>query len=797
MESGSVARAARAVSARPKKKRVKKRNTGENALKRFFPDNFLEMHRTQGVCYQVGNAEAEEAVAAVWGACGKRRCGHIKMKRSVLQWQVLPPILTDVLERGAEGECVAVGCCAVDAVLSRTDPNRAFVVVRTLASAKGQWDIVAIYEPPPNQRVVKRPQLDTAVLEVFRAEMELKHAHATGSDSTSTPPQHATKAQQAKTPLAKSKPEKAHPAKTQLAKPKNAQQEEEEEDEEDEGEEELEEEEDEQATPPVSTSDEDEEDRHALKREAAGDVAPVSLLMGLARGVSAPPQALSPLAPTMQTLATLPQLQQQMQSLAQLQPQLPQPIAHFPQMSPQAPATAIPLQQFQPQTPMASAIPLSQFQPQTPVASAIPLSQLQPQTPAAAAIPLSQLQQQAQATAAIPLTLAQLMAGGAMLGVPPIPVDASQSATLRQYAQYPPIACYDQYQSALLQMPYQTSPAIVGSAMVGTLPAQTTPGFVMPPLKLTRGLFDGRTVTSPQAQQPQTQPQPPQPQPQPQQKQQPQQPQQQQTQQQQQPQQQQQQQVLPQQQSPLVGPSSPIFCLHERYRVSALAAWKAHYGEAETSTWAEFVRFVREGGAEDVDPVLQPLFCTAAAPALVQRSRWLLFVLLFHTRAWVDDPRPHLALAEAAAWIKSSAFHGVLDRSSANTVLRNSVQVENGCLFRTSESSGGFVVFSRKNAALRPNEYWHTLIGHHRPGERVMVTTLGKHGTALDAEVMDSSEVDKDFFYEPTNPYSCRYSSLRAILEAKSALENFSYVPILAASSYIDTTEANNSANIT
>ena len=36
-----------------KKKRIKKNHTGENALKKFFPDNFLKLHNTQGVIFDV------------------------------------------------------------------------------------------------------------------------------------------------------------------------------------------------------------------------------------------------------------------------------------------------------------------------------------------------------------------------------------------------------------------------------------------------------------------------------------------------------------------------------------------------------------------------------------------------------------------------------------------------------------------------------------------------------------------------------------------------------------------------
>jgi len=210
----------------------------------------------------------------------------------------------------------------------------------------------------------------------------------------------------------------------------------------------------------------------------------------------------------------------------------------------------------------------------------------------------------------------------------------------------------------------------------------------------------------------------------------------------------------------------------------AESIWSASFSD-DTCTWPEFVDFIREGGAPvAMNPLLQSFFCDSSEPSTVKKSRWVMFVLLFHKRSWVDDPRPFLSIDEAMEWTQKWAFYGVKDRNSANTLLRNNVLQDCCCLFRTSESSWGFVVFSRKNVTLQPNSYWHTLFGHHRPGETVMVTTLGKHGSALDMDV-DESEVDKDFFYDPVSPYGNRYDSLRSIVEAKSVSEGFRYAPML------------------
>ena len=68
-----------------------------------------------------------------------------------------------------------------------------------------------------------------------------------------------------------------------------------------------------------------------------------------------------------------------------------------------------------------------------------------------------------------------------------------------------------------------------------------------------------------------------------------------------------------------------------------------------------------------------------------------------------------------------------------------------------------------------------------------MVTTLGKHGSALDMNILEPAEVEKDFFYNPKNPYTDRYGSLREIIETKSSMEGFKYVPIIqSSSSYLE-----------
>jgi len=217
----------------------------------------------------------------------------------------------------------------------------------------------------------------------------------------------------------------------------------------------------------------------------------------------------------------------------------------------------------------------------------------------------------------------------------------------------------------------------------------------------------------------------------------------------------------------------------------AESIWSACFSD-DTCSWPEFCAFIKEGGAPaEMDPILQPFFCGTDDPSTVKKSRYVMFVLLFHTRSWVDDPRPYLAINEAVEWTKNWAFYGVKDRSSANTLLRNNLLQDSCCLFRTSESSWGFVVLSRKNVTLPPNSYWHTLYGHHRPGETVMVTTLGPHGSARDMD-LDESEIDKDFFYDPTNPQTTRFDCLRAIVEAKSTSEGYHYAPMLQSSSYLE-----------
>ena len=87
-----------------------------------------------------------------------------------------------------------------------------------------------------------------------------------------------------------------------------------------------------------------------------------------------------------------------------------------------------------------------------------------------------------------------------------------------------------------------------------------------------------------------------------------------------------------------------------------------------------------------------------------------------------------LALAEAARDLHEGVFHGVLVRASADTLLRSLVQHRACYLFRTSESSRGFVVLSRKRTSIRGDAFWHTLFGHHRPGEAVLAARRPARG---------------------------------------------------------------------
>jgi len=146
-------------------KPAKKKHTGENALRRFFPDNFSALHRTQGVLYAFDSAE--EARAA-----GISPVQLIKLKRSVLQWVTIPVVIMKGLNPLPD-TFTAIGCCAADAVLNRVDPHRAFIVIRTPESGKGQWNIVALYNPPQTV-ICDRASLNAEVAEVYKNEQASK-----------------------------------------------------------------------------------------------------------------------------------------------------------------------------------------------------------------------------------------------------------------------------------------------------------------------------------------------------------------------------------------------------------------------------------------------------------------------------------------------------------------------------------------------------------------------------------------------------------------------------------------------
>lgn len=814
---------------KPKRKRIKKRNTGENALKRFFPDNFIEMHRTQGVIFQVTDPESAAVVAQTWESAGRRPTNIVKLKRSVLQWQVLPEPLHEALKGSNPEEFTAVGCCAVDAVLNRIDPACAFVVVRTKDSARGQWSIVAIYAPPPALVIIDTATLSAEVLRVFLCDMVPKRVQhpSTSVSSVALAP----------APL-------LH----------------------------------------VTVEHDTADNSHSEDDESDNNKSPSSLsLPNLLCETSSQISPLAPGVPCGVVMATECAQAEIKLTLDQIEPvslQSSSSSSCLTQQKRGSPCTmpsslgsssfvhdnmsplnlnesgssgkfSDVIQQRQhfsrtfSEQPVQSALPsigclvnrqvhalgrcesegnvFKQSGVSTPRSLGCSIQGGQPEFHGLCpSLDHSFQSQDMQRSSADPLfggaepppTPLSLMPpesdvlGYVSIAPDPLlspcePLPQLTSPTDRKRPMASPSSTQPDWQQQQQQVPsnfgfdtftpldplmWQAHPDVCCGSL------HSSESYHSPDLRPSSELdfshlhsrsmcnihpnplspsFHSENISSKQV--PRTFPQEPVGSPEnfasltvecPKQA-----------------------QALSHGSAlssptavPVLPPDPSHVGLHECYRIMAEKVWSASFGENRTAPWPSFLVFVREGGGPSIDPILQPFFCLPSQPDLVRRSRWVMFVLLFHISAWRDDPRPFLAASEAEEWVKNWAFYGVLNRNSADAIMLNSVCEENSCLFRTSDSSWGFIVMSRKNRTLQQN-FWHTLFGHHRPGETVMVTTLGKHGSALDMNILESSEVEKDFFYDPKNPYSDRYGSLREIIETKSSMEGFKYVPIIQSSS--------------
>lgn len=78
-------------------------------------------------------------------------------------------------------------------------------------------------------------------------------------------------------------------------------------------------------------------------------------------------------------------------------------------------------------------------------------------------------------------------------------------------------------------------------------------------------------------------------------------------------------------------------------------------------------------------------------------------------------------------------------------------------------------MFSRKGIG---NVTKHTLIGHHRKGEMIILKQTGTNKE--DLFLGDKSEVSKDFFYEASRP-DMHYSSLQEYVLTKERDEGCKY----------------------
>lgn len=81
----------------------------------------------------------------------------------------------------------------------------------------------------------------------------------------------------------------------------------------------------------------------------------------------------------------------------------------------------------------------------------------------------------------------------------------------------------------------------------------------------------------------------------------------------------------------------------------AIETWKQYFGDVNHCTWNDFKRFVTEKNSVDKDVLdkLKELFCYKGLKDVVDCTRWVMFVLLFHSEYFDNDPRPILSFNEA------------------------------------------------------------------------------------------------------------------------------------------------------
>ena len=771
-EAGAVAAAETGV----RRKSTKKKHTGENALRRFFPDNFCALHRTQGVLYAFPNdSEARSA--------GLESAELVKLKRSVVQWASVPPVVMQGLG-GLPEDCTEVGCCAADAVLNRVDPHRAFVVIRTSTSGKGQWSIVALYDPPSTV-VAERAQLNSEIVSVYRAEQaakndskrvrrrknSAKHKYMSCKEDQTTA--ELEKLRQKRLEMKQKRDLETMRRMQQIKVPRHE-------------------------TPAA-------EDRDA---KVPGAVLPTVLLSPAplivriksesiaeddAQGFSAPACAH---ADSSSNSSGCSQGTLAVEHLGIVDLPVPRVTVSAAPMLTEDCDGSYPDMQQQGQgqlTPGSLSLHLGSGDSPGPLFFP-PASSGASSKPSSPTIGCSWTStfccsglyggahSPGQMLFAQPVSDSEMPAGGLSLSAAGSPLHLRSWSP--PHAWSPASSTFQAQPSPQQQMTMLAPPTISVSSPIQPLQLPT-PRTVVPTATTTitsEGTPKARPVptlstaalsaaASEAARSEGT--------------------------------------LLntdptrrrtyqdistaaslctPTSSSTLSAPASPTrplsprLCLHERYRAMAENCWAKRFGLADTCSWNAFKDFVAERNPGSLD-LLRGFFCDRDNSA-VQRMRWVLFVLLYHTEAWEDDPRPCLAISEAAENMQQDAFHGALDRATAETILRNLVDRQACYLFRATERSPGFMVLSRKHKYVRGDQCWHTLYGHHRPGETVVVSTCGRNNMPQDIQLSSQHDIKSDFFYDSLNPQSARYTSLNKIAEEKRKQECTDYTPVPRGSGY-------------
>lgn len=106
------------------------------------------------------------------------------------------------------------------------------------------------------------------------------------------------------------------------------------------------------------------------------------------------------------------------------------------------------------------------------------------------------------------------------------------------------------------------------------------------------------------------------------------------------------------------------------------------------------------------------------------------------------------------------------------------------CLFRMSESSEGFLVLSRKSQLMESNQFIHSLVGRHRPGDPLI--SWKQSIECFGDTPVRPEEIGHEFYFEAKDPTE-HFANLRELVAAKGRREQANYEIIPKGSGYEST----------